>query len=184
MLLPALLRRMEALGHLVFGQPYSANLVVERGPGGPGDWDGTLSLLWTEREGGSYHGLTMVAATRPGLRFLRSPMNKKGTALLALGQHRLSHQLGTHNGRPALVQVPGTRLRVLRDPDTDTELEPTVEDTGTGLNVHDVATPDDLAGCIGTLVADRRELIEAYRYLLKKAPGLNKRVSLTLIPAL
>lgn len=176
---PNTVRRIRAAGYLVFGTPYSANLLVERGPGVPGDWDGRLTFGFFDGIG-AWHERSVPCATRPGLRYLRSPMNPAGTAMLAPGQHRLSHARGVHNGRPALVQVVKA-LPVLRDPDRDDVHEPTIGSTGTGLNIHDVESPNDLAGCIGLTPDNMAQILTEFKLLQEIEPALNARVTLTLL---
>lgn len=164
-------------GHVVFGATRSANLIVVRGPGEPGDWDGVLYLAWVTGAGLGWEVHAWPCATRPGPGYVRSPINPAGCGMLAPGQNRLSHQRGLHRGREALVQVGA--VAVLRDPDRDAILEPTVPEVnrGGGLNVHDVVTPNDLAGCIGLARPHMLELLEVFDALAK--PG--ELVSLTVV---
>lgn len=167
-------------GHLVFGEPFSANLIVVRGPGKPGDWDGVLYLAATVGTGTGWAIEAWPCATRPGPGFVRSPVNPLGCGMLAPAQNRLSHALGLHRGRPALVQVGA--VAVLRDPDRDALLEPTVPEVnrGGGFNVHDVNHPGELAGCIGLVKRHLDELLESYRDLARRF-GREQRVTLTVI---
>lgn len=173
---PAPLEQVRAAGHLVFGAVKSANLIAVRGPGGPGDWDGVLYLAWLPAVDAGWLLRAWPCATRPGLPFLRSPINPAGTATIAPGQYRLSHQRGWHRGRPALVQV--GEVRVLRDPDRDDVYEPVVPSTGTALNIHDVESPSELAGCIGLARPHLAELLAAFEAL---EPAQGPRVTLTLL---
>lgn len=179
MVRPAVLSRVRAAGLLVFGSPFSANLIVERGEGKPGDWDGRIHLVWTERGSDDWIDRSWRCATRPGLPYLSQPMNPRGTGMVADGvQNRLSHQLGLHHGRAALVQVGA--VRVLRDPDRDDIHEPVIPElnSGGGFNVHDVTHPNQLAGCIGLDARSMSELLDVFR-TLEHYQG--PRVSLTVI---
>jgi hypothetical protein len=178
MRLPHPLSRVAALGLPVWPKPYDANLVVERGPGLPGDWDGVLTYAWTERDGGGWHLRSWPCATRPGRPYLEKPMNPEGTAILEPGRHKLSHRRGLHKGRPALVQMGPVTVR--RDADRDAVVEPSAQ-TYTGLygvNIHDVEHPNGLAGCIGLRPEHMPELLAAYDRLV---PYSGAVVSLTLI---
>lgn len=177
--LPEPIRMAKARGHLVFGRSRSANLIVIRGPGGPGDWDGLCTLSWVDGPGWVSHA--WPCATRPGIPYLQAPINPLGTAMLQPGQHRLSHAIGLHRGMPALVQV-APSLPVLRDPDRDAHHEPSLPSTGTGLNVHRVSSPSALAGCVGLLGAHTEQLIAACR-LLAGTEYQGDRFTLTLIEA-
>ena len=77
--------------------------------------------------------------TDPGVYWLKHPMNKKGTAILAPGQYRGVYQIGKHlNSYEALVQT-GGRVKVFRDGDMDTEhdMDPATVDNGFfGINLH------------------------------------------------
>lgn len=176
--LPHPLSRVDALGLPVWAKPYDANLIVERGPGLPGQWDGVLTYAWTEKDGGGWFLRSWPCATRPGRSYLEKPMNPEGTALIAPGRHARSHARGLHKGRPALVQV--APVTVFRDADRDGVLDPGAR-TYSGLfavNIHDIAHPDGLAGCVGLLPAHMSELLTAYDRL---APYSGATVSLTLI---
>lgn len=60
--------------------------------------------------------------TDPGTFWLRNPMNKSGTAILAKGQYLKAYALGMHRGKyKALVQV--GRMNVIRDYDRDAVLD-------------------------------------------------------------
>jgi hypothetical protein len=174
--LPLPLEAVRAAGHRVFEMPYSANLIAHRGPGGPGEWDGWLYLGWRPAVESGWVVRAWPCATRPGWRYLRSPMNPGGTATIAPGQHRLSHARGLHRGRAALVQV--GEVQVLRDPDRDLIYEPVQPGTGTALNIHDVESPDNLAGCIGLRLGHLLELLACVDALV---PHQGQRVTLTVI---
>lgn len=168
MRLPFPLDLVHRRGLSVFDAPMSANLVVHRGPGGAGDWDGLCHLLWRETALSGWTSRVWPCVTRPGLRYVREPMNPKGTATLEPGQYRRSHRRGLHHGRPALVQVRPVTVR--RSSGLDVGLF--------GVNVHDVADPNDLAGCMGLAAAHRDELLAAFDRL---AAVQGPDISLTLV---
>lgn len=103
-------------------------------------WDDVVCFAWNDASGGR-HLRVCRGTTDPGLPYLLDPTASRGTAVLAPGQHRGSHQLGFHHaGKPnasaALVQV--RPVPVYRDADKDRE----IETTGTpvlgmyGINLH------------------------------------------------
>lgn len=49
--------------------------------------------------------LSNLGSTDPGSYWEQNPMNEAGCAIIALGHHPKSHQLGLHHGYPALVQA-------------------------------------------------------------------------------
>lgn len=90
--------------------------------------------------------------TEPGVAYLKNPMNPKGTATMAPGWYKDLWVRGNHKGRPALVQF-GT-VTVWRDGDKNAthSYDPLTADTGKfGIDLHDIANADLLAGCQGIL---------------------------------
>lgn len=77
--------------------------------------------------------------TDAGIYWLKNPMNKKGTAILAPGQYRKAYKIGKHlNDYEALVQI-GGKVKVFRDGDMDLEhdMDPATLDNGFfGINLH------------------------------------------------
>lgn len=75
-----------------------------------------------------------TGTTNPGVHWLKSFMNPKGTAVLKPGQYR--YKLGLHKGYEALVQA--APVTVYRDSDRDLKSEEApVTDTGYfGINIH------------------------------------------------
>jgi hypothetical protein len=176
--LPMVLELAASRGHLVFSEPRSANLVVQRGPGKPGDWDGLLTLSYRDAPGAGWTSYAWPCATRPGAPYLTQPMNPKGTAVIEPGQYRLSHRRGLHHGRPALVQVRPVTVR--RDPNRNTALDAGGPlDTGLfGVNIHDVQHPHQLAGCVGLSSAHLVDLLDVFEGL---EPHQGPDVSLTVV---
>lgn len=177
MRLPLHLELVRARGLRVFEGVRSCNLVVVRGPGNPGEWDGLATVSYRDTASSGWTCYSWPCATRPGVPYLTSPMNPKGGATIEPGQYSLSHRRGLHHGRPALVQV--REVAVRRDADRDAVLEPGALDVGLfGVNVHDVASPSGLAGCIGLSPVHMAELLDVYDDL---APHQGADVSLTLV---
>lgn len=182
MITPVYVQLAKSRGHLVFGRPWDANLIVLRGPVDQA-WDGWLSLSWTEDDG-LWRLIEVPCATRPGIYYLKHPMNPKGTATIEPGQHRLSHARGMHHaGTPkasdAFVQV--GLVPVKRDNNGNVEHDPPPEIHGdaSGVNIHRITNPDFLAGCIGVQAGHLDRVLAAYDRLHAHRP--QPRVSLTLI---
>jgi hypothetical protein len=158
--LPALLRQVAALGHAVFTAELSLNLVGQRSPSRrAGELDDLLSAVWFEA--GRWNELAWPCSVDPGRHFLASPVNAKGTAIIAPGQYRGAYALGLHRGRPALVQV--GPVTVHRDGDRDDVLEPGgAGETGLfAINIHDDAGAgaEASAGCTVLPRAHEAELL-------------------------
>ena len=178
--LPLPLQLVRDAGHQVFTEARSANLVVLRGRGAPDEWDGWCTLSYLPEAHSGWLTRSWPCATRPGTVYLRSPLNPSGTATIAPGQYRRTHHRGLHRGRKALVQIPGTVVRVLRDPNRDTVYEPLVADTGNALNIHDVGHPRMLAGCVGLATLHLEELLREVEAI---EPYQGLELTLTLIGA-
>lgn len=148
----------------------------EATPNGPDD---ILYACWREVAGAGWSVQRFLCRTRPGTRFLLDPMNPKGCAVIVPGQYRRSHIRGLHHGRPALVQA--APVAVQRDNDRDAILEPGPTDVGMfGVNVHDVASFGDLAGCIGV---DRLAMTRILRLYDMTAALYGPGITLTLVQA-
>jgi hypothetical protein len=167
MQLPYPLDRAQAAGHAVFAgerNPRDVNLIsVRHGKNTPHQGDDLLYAAWREVAGGSWTVRVWPCETEPGIPYLAKPMNTKGTAILAPGQYRKAWRRGLHRGRPALVQV--RPVRVFRDADRDAQIEidPNTLDEGLfGINIHDVRTYAELAGCTGLLGPHLTELLAVY----------------------
>lgn len=71
--------------------------------------------------------------TLPGAHYLSNLLNPKGTAILAPGQYR--YKLGSHRGKPALVQA--APVTVYRDKNRDQNFDLVDPETGYfGINIH------------------------------------------------
>jgi hypothetical protein len=80
-----------------------------------------------------------TATTDPGLYYLQSPPNNRGTAILAPGQYRSTYKLDLHRGRyKALCQRLGP-VKVYRDYNRDKTLDMnpvSLEEGWYGINIH------------------------------------------------
>ncbi len=158
-----IIRHMHRLGHRVFmgARGYDLNIVGIRTPDTAAntfnDW---LTLFYLQ--GKSWVYCAFPATTDPGIYWREHPMNINGTAILKPGQYRGAYEIGTHKGRPALVQK--REVTVYRDSDRDALLDVTgaPEQTGFfGINIHQASSHTTStivgkwsAGC--QVVADHR----------------------------
>jgi hypothetical protein len=140
------------------------NLVaIRHGRSTPGSGDDLLYACWRERAGGSWTIKAWRCETEPGAKYLRTPINPKGTAIMAPGQYRRAYARGYHNGRPALRQV--EPIKAYRDANRDgvVDISPHSIDQGLfAMNIHDVSLWGELAGCIGLMRPDLEELLAVY----------------------
>lgn len=82
------------------------------------------------------HMKSYEITTDPGLYWLKNPMNKKGTAILAPGQYKNCYAVGMHKGRyDSLIQV--KPVEVYRDNNMDDRLDTVNKERGIfGINIH------------------------------------------------
>lgn len=82
--------------------------------------------------------LIIPATTRPGITYMKNPMNGKGAAILPEGQYRSTWKWGFHKGKyRALVQC--KPIKVYRDANRDSfyDLNPATFEKGMfGINIH------------------------------------------------
>ena len=97
----------------------------------------TISIFWKYEN--RWNFLDFQATTLPGLKYLESPMNPKGCAILVPNQYRGVWELGLHNGKyEALVQRKG-EVVVYRDENEDQKYDMvsgTTESGYFGINIH------------------------------------------------
>lgn len=132
----SLRKSVERLGHTFFEHgDYNLNLIGIRAEDKDSNsFNDVICLAY--RQYGRWQLLTFAATTDPGVYWRQSPVNVKGTAVLAPGQHKGAFALGKHKGYEALTQA--TSLPVYRDNDQDAEVDMTGDiDRGWhGINLH------------------------------------------------
>ena len=139
MAIPAILQKVQALGHTTFitGQ-YNLNIIgVRTADMTPNTFNDWLYVVYKD-ETNNWVELRFQITTDPGLYYLNNPMSVRGTAILKAGQYRGSHKLGQHRGQyDALVQR--RKVTVYRDTNKDDEydMDPESEISGYfGINIH------------------------------------------------
>lgn len=96
---------LRTLGYPVWVKPYDLNLFGVRNPSTrPDPFDDTIGVGYTDGEG-RRRIIIAPATTDPGLDYLLSPMNPKGTAIMVEGYYRKLWAPGKHRGYNALVQI-------------------------------------------------------------------------------
>lgn len=116
---------------------YNLNIFGIRAPyRDAGKYDDIIGVIYKELENKNFILKTWPATTDPGRYYLKKPMNKQGTAILAPGQYRSAYKLGKHRGRyQALIQ--SKQVTVYRDNNRDYTLDNKNTDTGFfGINIH------------------------------------------------
>ena len=173
MFLPPILHHIKQLGHVVFTEgEYNLNMIAIR----RADRSDDLAVAYKHR--GAWRVEWFSATTEPAPKYLENPINRKGCAILALGQYRSSHAFGLHRGRPAVCQVAPVTVHRDNDGDAIPNTKTTPTESGLfGINIHD--DRGGSAGCILTeitTIGHLRRLLEA-----QAQSGHGKRVTLTVI---
>jgi len=175
---PAILDRVEDLGHVVFESGvYNLNLIGQRTKGRVANqFDDLLHVIWRDDVGSEmrWKHLVFECTTDPGAYYLESPINMAGTAIMVPGQYRSCYKVGLHRGKPALVQS-GGRVSVYRDSDRDNiiDIDPDTVDTGYfGINIHQAGADSQRvhrwsAGC--TVIANELDWHIFYSIVSKSA---------------
>ena len=124
MMLPPVLAHIKSLGHVIFDDPkydYDLNIFgIRNKHGKTNSFDDLVGCiyLWD----GEWRSHYWNATVDPGLHWLESPMNVKGTAVLCPGQYRSAYEIGKHKNKLALVQTNGP-VKVWRDPNRDQQID-------------------------------------------------------------
>lgn len=114
---------------------YNLNIIGIRNlPYTDNAFDDTLILMWKFL--GEWKFRQYNITTDPGKRYLNSPMNNHGTAILMEGQYSRSHMLGTHKGYKALQQCGPLVVWRDRNKDDIMDFANPEEGNGFGLNIH------------------------------------------------
>ena len=95
-----------------------------------------ISIFWKYE--GRWNYLEFQATTLPGLKYLETPMNPKGCAILVPNQYKGVWKLGTHYTYTALTQR-GGEVQVYRDEDKDRHydmIEDSIISGYFGINIH------------------------------------------------
>lgn len=131
-------QKMRDGGYEVFDSakaPYNLNIVGWRNVKGLPDEFSDFLAVYFLHPNHRWEARLWRASTRPGVPWLRLPLNKKGTAILKPGQYRGAYRLGKFKWHDALLQV--EPVKVWRDDDRDDVAEPLKDDEGLfGIHIH------------------------------------------------
>lgn len=138
----ALVAAILVRGYALFENPggYDLNLVGVRSADPRSNrFDDFICVLY--RLGDRWVHFAFPATTDPGTYYRQKPLNVEGTAVLQAGQYRGAYSLGSHKGKPALIQK--KPVTVWRDNNQDAEVD-TGAGVGTqtglfGINIHRAA---------------------------------------------
>ena len=142
MRLETLIKAMIKKGYKVFesdSKPFNLNIVGVRDSSPKTNFfNDSLSVFWKYE--GQWNMLTFQATTLAGLKYLKTPMNPKGCAILVPNQYKGVWKLDGHGKTKytALCQRNG-EVEVYRDADKDNEydmIEGNTEKGYFGINIH------------------------------------------------
>lgn len=127
---------LESLNYKIFLRSNELNIVGIRRLRKANLFDDIICVAYFD-ESGKLNCYSFPATTEPGLTYLRNPLNKKGTAILAENQYVDTYSIDLHNGKyPALCQ----RLKpvaVFRDNNKDDKFDLINKESGMfGINIH------------------------------------------------
>jgi len=139
--LKSIIKAMTLKGYKVFEsdtKPFNLNIVGVREDNPTTNlFNDCICVFWKYE--GCWSLVDFQATTLSGLKYLESPMNPKGCAILVPNQYRGVWELGLHNGKyTALVQRKG-EVEVYRDENEDTSydmIDSTKESGYFGINIH------------------------------------------------
>lgn len=140
-MLETLINSMLSLNYAVFtndSKPYNLNIVgVRSDTPEVNKFNDMMFVFWTYE--GYWNYISMQCTTLPGLKYLESPINPAGCAILVPGQYKSVYKLDKHNGKYlALCQRLGD-VSVYRDADEDKEYDMnnmTIQTGEFGINIH------------------------------------------------
>ena len=128
---------LKGKGYLIYTEPNRLNIVGIRTNNKVSlTFDDYIAFFYYD-ENGNLLGSVCDATTDPSVKFLSSPINSTGAAILKAGQYVDSYKIGLHKGKyTALVQ--SKPVTVIRDNDRDSLLNFFAEtETGMfGINIH------------------------------------------------
>lgn len=136
-----LIELVEKNGHVVFqsdSKPFNLNIVGVRSKNPTTNlFNDYIATFWKYE--GRWNYLEFQATTLPGLKYLETPMNPKGCAILVPNQYRGVWKLGLHNGKYTALTQRGGEVEVYRDEDEDKDydmIKDSIMSGYFGINIH------------------------------------------------
>lgn len=137
-MLQAIINTLTRKGYSIHTRPFELNIIGVRSSNAkPNQFDDNIHVIFKRADGEWLHN-QFPATTDPGTHWLKTFMNRNGTAILKPGQYRHSHRIGVHRNKyQALVQQ--NPVTVLRDDNADQVLDFNTQKQETGIfgiNIH------------------------------------------------
>jgi hypothetical protein len=165
-------------------KPYNVNIVGWRRLNGKvNHFDDAIGVYW--KEDGLWKKKVWAATTRPGVHWLKNPMNPKGTAILVEDQYIGVYALGIYKKYTALKQI--SSVRVFRDSNRDEKIdknEAKLEEGLFGIHIHRAGWWSRLVGVssAGCQVFQRHDDFNEFIGIVRKASTVwGNRFSYTLL---
>ena len=170
-------------------KPYNVNIIgVRSNQTKANEFDDCLFLIYRDDDKSwTVHSYQMT--TDIGIRYLKTPINEDGAAILIPGQYRGIYSVSKHRGKyDALCQKNG-KVRVWRDDDRDKILDmddSTIQEGYFGINIHRAAAVGEVehvngysAGC--QVFKAARDFNEFMVLIKLSAQKYNNKFTYTLI---
>ena len=152
-MLPVVLERIQQLGFAVFTDgDYDLNIFGIRSKERvAGEWDDMLGVAYKVE--GQWVVRCYPATTDIALKYLHSPINVKGGAILVADrQYRSVYKIAKHRGKYQALCQRGGKMAVYRDDNRDSTLdmdESTIEEGMFGIKIHRAHPTKELAKVSG-----------------------------------
>ena len=170
-------------------KPYNVNVIgVRSNQTKANEFDDCIFLIYRDDDKSwTVHSYQMT--TDVGIRYLKTPINKDGAAILVPGQYRGVYSVSKHRGKyDALCQKNG-KVKVWRDDDRDRMLDmddSTIQEGYFGINIHRAAAVGEMervngysAGC--QVFKAARDFNEFMVLIKLSAQKYNNKFTYTLI---
>lgn len=139
--IPKLIKSYNKTGHVLFEEDsknFNLNIIGVRSQNPiTNQFNCKLIDLWKYE--GCWNIFQMQATTLPGLKWMESPMNPDGCAILKEGQYRSTYKISNHNGKYEALCQRLNDVDVFRDNDRDREydmIKGTLQSGMFGINIH------------------------------------------------
>tara|TARA_R110002012_G_C11392234_1_gene584683 strand:+ start:38 stop:625 length:588 start_codon:yes stop_codon:yes gene_type:complete len=152
-MIPPILQRVRDAGHETFESgAYDLNIIGVRSQGrSAGNFDDWLCVAYKDLNG-TWCCHWMEATTDPGIPWLTTPGNERGSAILKSGQYRGVYKLDLHRKKYLALCQRGGVVQVYRDNNRDDvlDLDPdTLHEGMFGINIHRSNLSEDGAYRVG-----------------------------------
>ena len=135
------IRSLKKLNYSVYehdSKPYNLNIVGIRATNPVvNDFNDLMCVFWKFK--GNWNAYKMICTTLPGLKYLETPLNPAGCAILVPGQYKSTYSVDKHNGKYDALCQRLADVTVYRDDDKDNDYDmiDVSEQTGMfGINIH------------------------------------------------